>query len=95
MAVFSPNLFWDVSIASIDMLKHKRYIIQRVLEYGTLSDWKAIKAMYGVKTIAEEMKQVRSLDDKTLHFICTAANVKKEEFRCYTTKQSRLNDTDF
>jgi len=34
------------------------------------------------------MKKVRTLDEKTLSFICTVADAKKEEFRCYTTKPS-------
>ena len=35
---FSPNLFWDVDASTIDMDKNKRFIIQRVLEYGIRSD---------------------------------------------------------
>lgn len=92
---FSPNLFWDVEVALLDMIKDKRFIIQRVLEYGTLSDWKTIKNGYGINTIITEMQQVRALDNASLSFICTIANIKKETFRCYTLKQSQPQHWNF
>jgi len=92
---FSANLFWDVEVAKLDMERDKRYIIQRVLEYGTLSDWKTIKNGYGINTIITEMQQVRALDNTSLSFICTIANIKKEAFRCYTLKQSQPQHWNF
>jgi len=92
---FSANLFWDVEAALLDMKKDKRFIIQRVLEYGTLSDWKTIKNGYGINTIITEMQQVRALDNTSLSFICTIANIKKETFRCYTLKQSQPQHWNF
>lgn len=86
---FSPNLFWDVNVSLLDMKKNNRFIIQRVLEYGTLSDWKIIKNCYGINQITKEMQKVRVLDNASLSFISTIANIKKETFRCYTLKQSQ------
>ena len=39
---FSTYLFWDVKREDLDMEKHSRYIIKRVLEYGMLLDWKMV-----------------------------------------------------
>jgi hypothetical protein len=36
---FSPHLFWDVDAETLDLEKHKTYIIRRVMEYGKLNDW--------------------------------------------------------
>ncbi len=33
-----PELFWDVDPKTIDMKKHARYIIERILEYGTVKE---------------------------------------------------------
>lgn len=85
---FSTNLFWDVAANELDVDKHKRFIIQRVIEFGTLEDWQQIKACYGIETIGAEMKEVRNLNDVSLSFICLACNLKKEDFRCYTSKPS-------
>lgn len=92
---FSSNLFWDGNIDALDLDKNKRYIIQRVLEYGTLSDWMIIKSFYGIDTISNEMLKVRTLDKISLSFLCTIANLKKEDFRCYTLKQSQPQLWDF
>lgn len=92
---FSQNLFWDVDASSLDMKKNKRFIIQRVLEYGTLPDWKYIKSIYGIDTIAKEMQKVRTLEKTALSFISTISNIKKEEFRCYTSKQSQPQHWNF
>lgn len=94
-SLFSSNLFWDGNIDALDLDKNKRYIIQRVLEYGTLSDWMIIKSFYGIDTISNEMLKVRTLDKISLSFLCTIANLKKEDFRCYTLKQSQPQLWDF
>lgn len=83
---FSPNLFWDSDSVLLDMNTNKRFIIQRVLEYGTRSDWETVKGYYGIDTIVREMQNVRSLDNTSLAFISAITNTKKEDFRCYTQK---------
>lgn len=32
---FRPSLFWDVNPKNIDPKKHARYIIERILDFGT------------------------------------------------------------
>ncbi|MDO8571372.1 MAG: hypothetical protein Q7R79_01715 [bacterium] len=32
---FRPELFWDVDPKTIDTKKHARYIIERILDFGT------------------------------------------------------------
>jgi hypothetical protein len=85
---FSINLFWDANPDELDMDSHKAYIIQRVLERGTMSDWRLIKAYYGLKTIGEEAVKFRTLDPKARTFITALTGIPKEKFRCYTYQQS-------
>jgi hypothetical protein len=92
---FSINLFWDINPEKLDMERNKRFIIQRVLEYGKLSDWQFIKNHYGVDVIGQEMTQVRNLDAVTLSFISKLAGINKNKFRCYTLKQSLPQHWDF
>ena len=42
-ANFTANLFWDVAPEAVDFDKHRRWVIQRVLEYGRIEDWRAIR----------------------------------------------------
>lgn len=83
----SPHLFWDVSIASIDIEKNKSFIIKRVLEYGLWTDWLCIKKHYGVEEITNQSLIFRDLDPKALAFISQLSGVPKQQFRCYTIKQ--------
>ncbi len=84
----SKVIFWDTDYDSIDWDKKARYVIARVMMYGTIDDWNAIKAYYGREIIEKEMLQERYLDNKTLSFLSLILNIPKEEFRCYKMAQS-------
>ena len=49
---FSEHLFWDIRTGEVDMEKNAPYVVQRVLEYGRLSDWKLLLSYYGLCRIA-------------------------------------------
>lgn len=83
----SPRLFWDVDPKTIDDRTHCRYIIQRVLERGSLEDIRAAVAHYTLPTLIAEARQLPSLDPVTLAFAACLGNVKEETFRCCTSKR--------
>lgn len=84
----SSHLFWDVDINSIEFDKHKSYIVQRVLEYGLIDDWRKLKDTIGIDEIVNVCKTLRTLDPKALAFISLITKTPINEFRCYTTRQS-------
>lgn len=84
---FSQHLFWDVDLATFDLEKHNIHMIQKVLEYGKMSDWNLLKALYGLDKIKEVSLNLRSLDAVTLSFLSTIFNIDKTEFRCYRHRQ--------
>ena len=63
-------------------------IIQRVLEYGTLNDWRLIYRYYGLEKIVSACQSMRTLDPVALAFICGISNTPKEDYRCYRIRQS-------
>lgn len=81
-------LFWDIDLDSLDFNKNARFIIQRVVQKGTLKDWETIKDYYGLEFIKKEILFIRDLDAKTLNFFSTYFDINKNEFRCFTTQQS-------
>ncbi len=85
---FSDNLFWDADISQMSMDEHSSYIIQRVLEYGQMNDWRLINKYYGLEKIVDECKKMRTLDPVCLAFVCTISHTQKEDYRCYHFKQS-------
>ena len=84
----SKVLFWDIDIEQVNMDSCPSQIIQRVLEYGTLNDWRIIRTYYGLDKIVDVCRKLRSLDAVALSFISTISHTNKEEYRCYHTKQS-------
>jgi hypothetical protein len=83
----SQRLFWDVDSKTIDDREHCRYVIQRVLERGSIEDIKATIAHYTMPVMIAEAQQIRSLDPVTLAFAACLGNVNEDTFRCYSSKR--------
>jgi hypothetical protein len=56
LPVTIQKLLWDADIQSLDLEKHQQLIIERVMNYGTLADWRWIVARYGAGTIRALLK---------------------------------------
>ena len=84
----SKAIFWDTAYDSIDWRKNARYVIARVIMFGTIEDWKMVQSYYGMDLIKEEMLQARDLDPKSLSFLSCIFKIPKKNFRCYTQIQS-------
>lgn len=85
---FSEYLFWDIDVDKLDFQKSKKWLIGRVLEYGNLNDWKKLLVLFGREVIKKEVVNIRSLDAVTLSFLSVYFSLEKEDFRCYSKKQS-------
>jgi hypothetical protein len=85
---FSPNLFWDIDETALNSELHSRYIVERVLMRGRLSDWLALLRLYGTERVKKEALHIRYLDRVTLNFCSQYFNVPKSKFRCYKQPQS-------
>ena len=80
---FDRALFWDIDPKTLDLKKHARFIIERVLKKGSLEDWFYLKSIYRLDQIKKESLNIRSLDKRTLYFLSNYFNVDIEQFRCY------------
>ena len=49
------RLFWDVNGDALDTLRDEKSIIERVLNNGTLADWKWLVSCYGNATIQKHL----------------------------------------
>jgi hypothetical protein len=87
----SSHLFWDVDRKKVDAIESKAFLIQRVLEYGFMTDWKATLKFYGADEIVDCAKKARYLETVAMHFVSNVFDVKLEDFRCYSFKQSTQN----
>jgi hypothetical protein len=84
----SKVIFWDTDYNKIDWEAKSSYVISRVLMYGTMDDWRAIKQKYGDERILNEMKNSIDLDMKVLTFLSCIFETPITEFKCYTQIQS-------
>ena len=87
----STHLFWDVDIASLDIITSKKTIIERVLGYGILNDWNWIVSVYGKDQIKNTALTLKNIDKVTLSFLANLFSIPKENFSCYTKIQSANN----
>lgn len=85
---FSPHIFWDVNIHKLDVSRSKRLIVQRVLDYGLMEDWKVLLKMYGVSEISKTAVSLREIDKKSASFVALLSKIPLEKFVCFTSKQS-------
>jgi hypothetical protein len=85
---FSPHLFWDVDVETLDLIKYKTYVIRRAMEYGLMKDWELLRKLYSMDEIKEAIVTARSMDPKVVSFVSVITNTPLKSFRCYTNQQS-------
>jgi len=56
------KLFWEIQSNNIDLEKNKKFIISRVLNYGTLSNWSWLRNIYGKDSIVDLIKMGNRAD---------------------------------
>jgi hypothetical protein len=83
---FSPHLFWDFDRSQLSETVLSAQLVQRVMEYGVLSDWLILLRKYGMDSIIRVAQGIRSLDPVSLAFLSSLSGIPKENFRCYSTK---------
>ncbi len=83
----SHYLFWDTDVNTVDWQLHANALITRVLERGTLEDFREIRRYYGDEKIIEASVNARSLSKKTLSFVSSIFQVPITKFRCYKKTQ--------
>ena len=85
MEQLSPTLFWDVNPEQLDPALHARQIIQRVVERGTLEEWRAMRRHYGDERLRSVVTSLRWLSRRDVAFCCVALDLTPDEFRCCTS----------
>ncbi|MBM3284468.1 MAG: hypothetical protein FJY81_01185 [Candidatus Aminicenantes bacterium] len=73
------SLFWDADWTAIDPKKHKKYIIERVLELGDQNAVKWLFSTYSNAEIERVLKTSRNISVKSANYwsIILEARLKK------------------
>ena len=62
---FRESLFWDVNPKNIDLKKHARYIIERILDFGTDKEVAWLWNTYPKSLVRDVVKKSRVLQPPT------------------------------
>jgi len=54
------KLFWDIDPSSLDLERHKKELIVRILNYGRLDDWHWLMHQYGAEEILKVINSLRT-----------------------------------
>lgn len=82
MVKLRKQLFWDVDVKKLDEKKHAQFIIDRVLSFGDLEDYKAIKKHYGLRKIKQVAPRINYANKKSLYFWSNIFNIPLKSFAC-------------
>ena len=81
-------MLWEFDLEKFDWQQMRNEVVQRVLERGRMDDFYAILNLYGVEGVKEALREIPYMNDKDMNFACVAFDLRKEELKCYTKKQS-------
>jgi hypothetical protein len=84
----SSQAFWDVDMGKIDYEKNARFVVEKVIDRGTLKDFKNLREFYGDERMKREVINARWLGDREINFCCVIFGLNPKDFKCYIKKQS-------
>jgi hypothetical protein len=71
----------------LDWEKDIQLIVLRVVERGTIEEWKTIMRKYVLTNIVAKAKKIRSMDALAANFLAQISDTPITEFQCYNTRQ--------
>lgn len=74
--------FWDVEPECLDIGRHRKFIIERLLKFGTPKEICWLLSTYSDSDIIEVVKASSNLDGKTANFWAIHFSIPQEEIKC-------------
>ena len=86
----SSSLLWEYDLSDFPWHDMRTTVMQRVIERGWMDDFYAAIRIYGgINNVRDIIKDIPSLSDKDMTFVCSVFDLVKEDLKCYTRKASR------
>jgi len=86
--------FWDVQTGKLSLEKDKKFIIERLLEYGDKNEIDWLERHYDKNIIIDTIKNSKKISSKTGNFFALYYGIPKEELECirkpFTQRQNRF-----
>jgi hypothetical protein len=76
-------LFWDSRPEQLDLDRHARAILERILEHGDYDHWVAARKYYGDDRLRTELTASRRLCGRTVNFLASRLGLPRDAFRSW------------
>lgn len=64
-AFLVPSCFWDCDPQAVDLQTHRRFVVERVMEYGDDEAVRWLLRTYAREELSDILRQTRNLSPKT------------------------------
>ena len=88
-------IFWEIDINNLDHENHKKYTIERILQYGRMEHVNWMLKTFNKDEITETVKKSRTIDRKTANYWSIHFGINKDEILCFTKPQSVMSNSMF
>ena len=75
-------LFWDTDASTVDLERHRKYVIERVLEFGNEAAYRWLFATFSREDIAAVVKTSSRISRQTATMMANFYGLPKGEVRC-------------
>jgi hypothetical protein len=89
------SLLWEYDLKKFDWSAMRDIVVQRVVERGRMDDFYAVLNLYGEEGVKESIRKIPCMSQKDIAFVCAVFNLKKEELKCCSKAQSKVQHWDF
>lgn len=79
---FLKKYFWDTEFKNIKIREHKRYVAERILEYGDIYALKWLLSNIGKETIKQILLQGRGLSPRSADFWALYFDIPRDKVLC-------------
>jgi len=76
------QMFWDIDPKKLDIIRHKRFIMERISQYGTPPEISWLLDTYKKKDIIQVVKQSKNIDRKTANYWTLYFDIPREMVLC-------------
>ncbi len=84
-------IFWDIEIQNLDYENHKRYTIERILQYGLAEHINWMLKNFDKTDIIEAVKKSRTIDRRTANYWSIHLGINKDEIICFLNQSAMSN----
>lgn len=78
------SIFWDTDINKLDVMKYKKYTIERILQYGRMEHINWMMQNFSDDEIIDAVKNSLIIDRKTANYWALFYKINKDEILCFS-----------